>query len=77
MEHIDETKGPHVRPNLPAMARRRTRGHLAMVYELGAALTSGWFLYMGTGDWKQGVGGALLMMFGGGLSRAGKWYADR
>jgi hypothetical protein len=78
VEHIDETKNPHVHASLPAMAaKRRVRGKLAVFYELGAAVTAGWFLYTGTGDWKQGVGGALLMMFGGGLNRAGKWYADR
>jgi hypothetical protein len=78
VEHIDETKNPHAHASLPAMAaKRKQRAKYAIFYEMGAACTAGWCVFMATGDWKQGVGGALLTMFGGGLNRAGKWYADR
>lgn len=47
-----------VRPSLPAV-----------VYELAVVAAGGWAVYMGTGDWKQGVGAGLAWLAGIGTGR--------
>ena len=75
-----EPEHPKAHLTLPAAAvsAKKIKKTLApIVYELGAAFTVGWLAYIGTGDWKQGVGAALVSMFGGGVRRAGTWYAEK
>ncbi len=48
-----------------------------VIYEVGAAITVGWLSWVGTNDWKVGVGAALVSMFGGGVRRAGQWYTEK
>lgn len=59
----------------PAVKRRKSLP--PVTYEIGAAVTAGWLVFAGTSDWKQGVGAALLTMFGGGIHRAGRWYSGK
>lgn len=75
-----DVQHPQAHPVVSAAAARKKKPPKPLppiVYEIGAALTVGWLVWVGTGDWKQGVGAALVSMFGGGAHRAGRWYADR
>lgn len=49
----------------------------ALAAEIGVAVTAGWFTFVDTNDWKQGVGMALAMLFGGAIHRGGAWYTNR
>lgn len=70
---------PKAHPTMPAVvaAAKRKKTLPPIVYEIGVAITVGWLAYIGTGDWKQGVGAALVSMFGGSVRRGAKWYAEK
>lgn len=69
---MPEEKHPQVHP-----AVKKRRPWPPVLYEIGAAFTAGWLVFIGTNDWKQGVGAGLLSMFGGGVRRAGQWYSEK
>lgn len=74
-----EPEHPKAHLTLPAAAAKakKRKALPPVLYEIGAAVAIGWTVYIGTNDWKQGVGAALVSMFGGGVRRAGTWYAER
>lgn len=73
----DDKKPEHPKLHPVVASAKKQKTLPPIVYEVGAAITVGWLAYIGTSDWKQGVGAALVSMFGGGVRRVGTWYAER
>ena len=78
MSETSETGKPEVdHPQAHPAVKKQRSAMPALAAEIVAAITTGWFTYMGTGDWKMGVGAALAMLSGGLVHRGGVWYTAR
>lgn len=60
---------PEQHPKEHKSVKKPKRSLPAAVYELAVVAAAGWTFYLGTGDWKQGVGAALAWLAGLGTTR--------